>query len=72
MASLHCEAPGGHVNRGSTSGGSVLGGSVLVVDDDAQMLRTINFITVILLPFGMLALGVLVWWNNRERGRASR
>ncbi len=38
---------------------------------DAQTLRTINFITLILLPFGVLAIGILVWWNNRERERAS-
>lgn len=39
---------------------------------DAQTLRTVNFITVLLLPFGVLAVGVLVWWNSRERGRGAR
>ncbi|MFN8449705.1 MAG: Gldg family protein [Anaerolineae bacterium] len=34
-----------------------------------QDLRNINFITIVLLPFGVLAIGVLVWWNNRERAR---
>ncbi len=37
---------------------------------DQQQIRNINFITVILLPFGILAIGVLVWWFNRERGPA--
>lgn len=36
---------------------------------DAQVLRNINFITVILLPFGVLIIGLLVWWNNRERAK---
>jgi len=36
---------------------------------DAQSLRNINFITIVILPFGVLAIGVLVWWNNRERAR---
>ena len=39
---------------------------------DAQTLRTINFVTIVLLPFGVLALGILVWWNSRERGRGAR
>jgi hypothetical protein len=37
---------------------------------DQQTLRNINFITVILLPFGVLAIGLLVWWFGRERGAA--
>jgi hypothetical protein len=37
---------------------------------DQQQIRNINFITVILLPFGILAVGVLVWWFNRERAPA--
>jgi hypothetical protein len=37
---------------------------------DQQTLRNINFITVILLPFGVLAIGALVWWFSRERGAA--
>lgn len=36
---------------------------------DASQLRTIQLITIYLLPFGILALGVLVWWGNRERAR---
>ncbi len=36
---------------------------------DAQTMRNINFITIIILPFGVLAIGLLVWWNNRERAR---
>lgn len=39
---------------------------------DAQTLRMTNFITLVLLPFGILAVGLLVWWNNRERRRDSR
>lgn len=37
---------------------------------DAE-LRTINLVTVIILPFGILAIGFWVWWNARER-EASR
>ncbi|MEP7290123.1 MAG: Gldg family protein [Chloroflexota bacterium] len=36
---------------------------------DTQDLRNINFITLLVLPFGVLAIGILVWWNNRERAR---
>ncbi len=36
---------------------------------DQQTIRNINFITIVLLPFGVLGLGILVWWNNRERAR---
>lgn len=36
---------------------------------DAQGLRNINFISIGVLPFGVLLLGFLVWWNNRERAR---
>lgn len=32
-------------------------------------LSTINFITVIAIPFGILLLGLLVWWLGRERGQ---
>ncbi|MBZ0275282.1 MAG: GldG family protein [Anaerolineae bacterium] len=35
---------------------------------DEQTSRTINLVVVILLPFGILGVGVLVWFNNRERG----
>ena len=38
---------------------------------DAPTLRAINFVTIFLLPFGVLAIGILVWWNSRERQRAS-
>lgn len=34
---------------------------------DAQTIRNINFITIIALPFGVLLIGILVWWNGRER-----
>jgi ABC-type uncharacterized transport system involved in gliding motility auxiliary subunit len=36
---------------------------------DAQVGRNINFLTLILLPFGVLFIGLWVWWNNRERAR---
>ena len=36
---------------------------------DQQQLQNINFITIFVLPFGVLAIGMLVWWNNRERAR---
>ncbi|MFO7321046.1 MAG: Gldg family protein [Chloroflexota bacterium] len=38
---------------------------------DAQTLRLINFVTIVLLPFGVLAAGAFVWWNGRERQRAA-
>ena len=34
---------------------------------DAQAMRTISLITMFVLPFGVLAIGGLVWWSNRER-----
>jgi hypothetical protein len=34
-----------------------------------QQLREINLLTIFLLPFGVLIIGLLVWWNNRERVR---
>ncbi|NWG18529.1 MAG: Gldg family protein [Chloroflexi bacterium] len=34
-----------------------------------QELRNINLMTLIVLPFGVLAIGFIVWWNNRERAR---
>ncbi|MDZ4766107.1 MAG: GldG family protein [Chloroflexota bacterium] len=34
-----------------------------------QGIRDINLIALIALPFGVLALGILVWWNGRERAR---
>jgi hypothetical protein len=36
---------------------------------DGQSLRNINFFTIVVLPFGALLIGILVWWNNRERAR---
>lgn len=36
---------------------------------DAQTTRNINFITIIAIPFGILLIGIFVWWNNRERQR---
>lgn len=36
---------------------------------DAQVGRNINFLTLIVLPFGVLLVGLWVWWNNRERAR---
>lgn len=37
---------------------------------DQQTVRYISFLTTIVLPFGVLAIGILVWWTNRERARA--
>jgi gliding motility-associatede transport system auxiliary component len=37
---------------------------------DAQETRNINFITIVIMPFGVLAIGILVWWLNREREHA--
>ncbi len=36
---------------------------------DQQNLNFINLLTVFLLPFGILAIGVAVWWNSRETAR---
>lgn len=36
---------------------------------DEQAIRNINFVSLILLPFGVLALGLFVWYSNRERAR---
>jgi ABC-type uncharacterized transport system involved in gliding motility auxiliary subunit len=33
---------------------------------DVQEVRNINFLTIVVLPFGVLLLGVFVWWTNRE------
>jgi ABC-type uncharacterized transport system involved in gliding motility auxiliary subunit len=35
---------------------------------DQQTSSMINLITIVLLPFGILAVGLIVWWNNREAG----
>lgn len=32
-------------------------------------LSTINFVTVIMIPFGILLIGLLVWWAGRERAQ---
>lgn len=37
---------------------------------DQQALRNINLLTIVIIPFGILGIGALVWWNNRERRRA--
>jgi hypothetical protein len=34
---------------------------------DQQTVRNISFVTVVLIPFGILAIGVYIWWSNRER-----
>jgi hypothetical protein len=36
---------------------------------DDRTLRTINLVTQFLIPFGILALGFVVWYSNRERRR---
>jgi hypothetical protein len=44
-----------------------------VSDQDApifasdQVIRNVNLLTVVVIPFGILAIGLLVWWRNRER-----
>ncbi len=38
---------------------------------DSQMSRTINFVIIILLPFGVLLIGILVWWTGREKRTVS-
>jgi hypothetical protein len=35
-----------------------------------SQLSLINFVSLILLPFGVLVIGGLVWWFNREQARA--
>jgi len=37
---------------------------------DSQTSRNVNFLVIILMPFGILAIGFLVWWFNREPARA--
>jgi hypothetical protein len=32
-----------------------------------QIIRNVNLLTIFVLPFGVLAIGFLVWWNTRER-----
>ncbi len=32
-----------------------------------EKISTINFITILVIPFGVLGIGLFVWWNNRER-----
>lgn len=36
---------------------------------DAQTSRNINFLTIIVIPFGILLVGIFVWWNGREKAR---
>jgi hypothetical protein len=36
---------------------------------DEATLRTINLVTQILIPFGILGIGFIVWYTNRERRR---
>ncbi len=38
---------------------------------DSQMARTVNFGLIILLPFGVLLIGIIVWWTGREKRMAS-
>lgn len=37
---------------------------------DEQASRNINFLTLVILPFGVLLIGILVWLNSRERRQA--
>jgi ABC-type uncharacterized transport system involved in gliding motility auxiliary subunit len=37
---------------------------------DAQTTRNMQLLTLVVIPFGILLIGVFVWWNNRERQRA--
>ncbi len=32
-----------------------------------EKISTINFVTILVIPFGVLGIGLFVWWNNRER-----
>ncbi len=36
-----------------------------------QDLRNINFLTIVVLPVGILGIGAYVWWSNRRRGQAN-
>lgn len=36
---------------------------------DQQTGNYINLISIFIIPFGILAIGLLVWWNNREAAR---
>lgn len=36
---------------------------------DVQTLNNIRILTVFVLPFGILLIGVWVWWSNREKAR---
>ncbi len=38
---------------------------------DAATLGTINLVVVGILPFGVLLIGVYVWWSSRERARSN-
>jgi hypothetical protein len=37
-----------------------------VVAND-QILRNVGLLTIFVIPFGVLIVGILVWWNTRER-----
>jgi ABC-type uncharacterized transport system involved in gliding motility auxiliary subunit len=39
------------------------------INATSAQLSTINFLTVIVLPFGVLLLGLFVWWTGRERAQ---
>ncbi len=38
---------------------------------DSQTARTVNFVLIILLPFGVLLIGIIVWWSGREKRTVS-
>jgi len=38
---------------------------------DGQTARTVNFVLIILLPFGVLLIGIVVWWTGREKRTVS-
>ena len=52
------------LSRTSVQSAQSLQDTPIVVDQTTM--GTINFIAFILLPFGILGLGLLVWWTNRE------
>ena len=37
-----------------------------------QVIRNISLLVVFVIPFGVLAIGLLVWWNTRERSTRRR
>jgi len=38
---------------------------------DPQTARTVNFLLIVVLPFGVLLIGIIVWWLGRERRTVS-